>query len=219
MSTVRCSSRFLGGGGGVCPGGRGVSQHALRQTPPLHLPPPPLWTEFLTHACENITLPQAHLSCMYSSTCSTVVRNFSCRLIIHPKMSLFWMSDRWYQNGQETFLLNHCELHISVMKAEIRTAFPLISLKTKIPPFFPVFSSNFLKLISIYTLNLLSVNTTFIWCPTLSLIKKKGCVELFILHTWDQHRFPLGFVLIYQYLRLVSISVLVSDRVNTPLLI
>ena len=29
----------------------GVSQHALRQTPPL-------WTEFLTQASENITLPQ-----------------------------------------------------------------------------------------------------------------------------------------------------------------
>ena len=28
-----------------------VSQHALRQTPPP-------WTEFLTHASENITLPQ-----------------------------------------------------------------------------------------------------------------------------------------------------------------
>ena len=44
-----------GRGGGVCPGGvclGGVSQHALRQTP--H----PLWTEFLTHACENITLTQ-----------------------------------------------------------------------------------------------------------------------------------------------------------------
>ena len=31
-------------------------------TPPL--PPamhaPPLWTEFLTHACENVTLPQLH---------------------------------------------------------------------------------------------------------------------------------------------------------------
>ena len=46
--------------GGVWPGGclprvylpgGGVSQHALRQTPPL-------WTEFLTHACENITLLQ-----------------------------------------------------------------------------------------------------------------------------------------------------------------
>ena len=35
---------------GVCPGGC-VSQHALRQTPAL-------WTEFLTHASEDITLPQ-----------------------------------------------------------------------------------------------------------------------------------------------------------------
>ena len=37
--------------GGVC-SRWGVSQHALRQTPS------PLWTEFLTHACENITLVQ-----------------------------------------------------------------------------------------------------------------------------------------------------------------
>ena len=49
-------------GGGVClvpgrylPGPGGVSQHALRQTPS---PSPPVWTEFLTHACENITLAQ-----------------------------------------------------------------------------------------------------------------------------------------------------------------
>ena len=49
-----------GGGGGVCylggsgpgVGGGGVSQHALRQTLPH------LWTEFLTHASENITLAQ-----------------------------------------------------------------------------------------------------------------------------------------------------------------
>ena len=55
-------------GGGVClvrggvpglggwwsaPGGGGLSQHALRQTPS-----PPSWTEFLTHACENIILAQ-----------------------------------------------------------------------------------------------------------------------------------------------------------------
>ena len=42
---------------GVCSGGSGpgaVSQHALRKTPYS----PPLWTEFLTHACENITLAQ-----------------------------------------------------------------------------------------------------------------------------------------------------------------
>ena len=45
MRTVRCSGR-LGGGG--------VFQHAMGQTPP----PPPLWTEFLTQACENITFPQ-----------------------------------------------------------------------------------------------------------------------------------------------------------------
>ena len=38
--------------GGSAPGG-GVSQHALRQTPS-----PPPWREFLTHACENITLAQ-----------------------------------------------------------------------------------------------------------------------------------------------------------------
>ena len=37
-------------GGCLVPGGV-VSQHSLRQTPPL-------WTEFLTHVYENITLPQ-----------------------------------------------------------------------------------------------------------------------------------------------------------------
>ena len=42
-----------GGGGVPGPRGGGVSQHALRQTPSS-----PLWTEFLTHACENITLAQ-----------------------------------------------------------------------------------------------------------------------------------------------------------------
>ena len=56
--TVCCS--LLPGGGGCCSGGVSapgvcvcVSQHALRQTPS-----PPPWTEFLTHACENITLAQ-----------------------------------------------------------------------------------------------------------------------------------------------------------------
>ena len=39
-------------GGGCLRRGMCVSQHALRQTPP------PLWTEFLTHACENITFLQ-----------------------------------------------------------------------------------------------------------------------------------------------------------------
>ena len=42
--------------GGRVPGPRGVvSQHALRQTPLL-------WTEFLTHATENITLSQTSLA-------------------------------------------------------------------------------------------------------------------------------------------------------------
>ena len=40
-------------GRGCVAGPGGVSQHALRQTPS-----PPLWTEFLTHAYENITLAQ-----------------------------------------------------------------------------------------------------------------------------------------------------------------
>ena len=43
-------SRGVSGLGGVPGPGGVVSQHALRQTP--------LWTEFLTHATENITLPQ-----------------------------------------------------------------------------------------------------------------------------------------------------------------
>ena len=40
--------------GGVCPGGGGASQHALRQTPSPR-------TEFLTHACKNISFPQLRL--------------------------------------------------------------------------------------------------------------------------------------------------------------
>ena len=44
----------VSGQGVSAQGGAVVCQHALRQTPT------PLWTEFLTHACENITLPQLH---------------------------------------------------------------------------------------------------------------------------------------------------------------
>ena len=47
--SVRRGAWSLGEGGCLVPGGV-VSKHALRQTPP--------WTEFLTHATENITLPQ-----------------------------------------------------------------------------------------------------------------------------------------------------------------
>ena len=44
----------LGGApGGSGPGGGCFIQHILRADPPT-----PLWTEFLTHASENITLPQ-----------------------------------------------------------------------------------------------------------------------------------------------------------------
>ena len=52
--------------GGVCPGGClprevYVSQHALGKgvSAPVHVGiHTPLWTDFLTHACENITFPQ-----------------------------------------------------------------------------------------------------------------------------------------------------------------
>ena len=57
MRTVCCSSHL--GGEGVCPGSvclpgvsaRGVSAQGVFTSPTL-------WTEFLTHAYENITLPQ-----------------------------------------------------------------------------------------------------------------------------------------------------------------
>ena len=44
----------LPGDGGVCPGGVFAQVHAG-----IHITP--LWTEFLTHACENITFPQLRL--------------------------------------------------------------------------------------------------------------------------------------------------------------
>ena len=49
-----CSREVSAPGGVSAPGD--VFQHALRQTPS------PLWTEFLTHACENITLAQLRCS-------------------------------------------------------------------------------------------------------------------------------------------------------------
>ena len=54
---MHCAGGMPGPGGCLLSEGgyllRGVvSQHALRQTPP------PPWTEFLTHATENITFPQ-----------------------------------------------------------------------------------------------------------------------------------------------------------------
>ena len=62
LLTVSCSAWGAGG----------VSQHSfgqtpLRQTPPGQTPPT-LWTEFLTHACENITLPQLLLRAVIKCT-------------------------------------------------------------------------------------------------------------------------------------------------------
>ena len=62
MRTVRSSSRLLWGGG-VCPVVGGVSQHALEQTPA------PLWTEWLTDRCKNITFPQLRLRTVISIHC------------------------------------------------------------------------------------------------------------------------------------------------------
>ena len=57
MRTVHCSGCLLGGVclgvGGVCSTG-GLSREVSAQEG-IHLP---LWREFLTHACENITFPQ-----------------------------------------------------------------------------------------------------------------------------------------------------------------
>ena len=53
MRTVRCSGRLS------CHACPPCHTCPLPCTPPPHMyPPPPPWTEFLTHACENITLPQ-----------------------------------------------------------------------------------------------------------------------------------------------------------------
>ena len=72
MRTVRCSGCLIWGGevsargasaqGGVCLGGVCLGGRCLPGGVYLggHTPPP-LWTEFLTHACENITFPQLHL--------------------------------------------------------------------------------------------------------------------------------------------------------------
>ena len=69
MSTVRCScSGRLGGGGGVCLGavcpGRGCVCVSGGYTPSL-------WTEFLTHACENITFLQLLLWMVISKILSS----------------------------------------------------------------------------------------------------------------------------------------------------
>ena len=63
MRTVRCSGRLLGQGG-VCPGRVSAWGGCLLGggcLPDGCTPPFPLWTKFLTHACENITFLQLRL--------------------------------------------------------------------------------------------------------------------------------------------------------------
>ena len=91
MRNVRCSSRLpawgcLTAGGGCLSRGRGRCLPRRVSTClgggsacPEGCTPPSLWTEFLTHACENITFPQLRLR--------TVTNNLHC--ICH---SLFFVS-------------------------------------------------------------------------------------------------------------------------------
>ena len=78
MRAVRCSSRLLKGGvspgrggclpGGCLPGGLPGGWECLpslsRGVSGRH----PLWTDFLTHTCENITFPQLHLRTLIITT-------------------------------------------------------------------------------------------------------------------------------------------------------
>ena len=83
-----CSRGFCSGGsdpGGSAPGegdvcSRGVSQHALRQTP--------LWTEWMTDSCKNITLATTSLR--------PVILNFS------PKLK------GWYPSPSGKSWIGHC---------------------------------------------------------------------------------------------------------------
>ena len=63
MRTVPCSSRLLGGGGGLCPGGS-----AQGGTPPVNR---------MTDACENITLPQTTLRTVITTE-NDVQCNINC---------------------------------------------------------------------------------------------------------------------------------------------
>ena len=62
MRTVHCSSRLLGGP--VCPWGclpRGVFAEGGSCIPACTEEGPPMWTEWLTDGCKNITFPQLRL--------------------------------------------------------------------------------------------------------------------------------------------------------------
>ena len=57
------------------------SRPPLEQAPPWEQTPlgpgtPPLWTEFLTHACENITLPQTSFAGGKKKKTMAITRNY-----------------------------------------------------------------------------------------------------------------------------------------------
>ena len=52
-----CLPRVCLPGGGHAQGGVCLGAVSAQVHPGIHTTPLPLWTEFLTHACENITFP------------------------------------------------------------------------------------------------------------------------------------------------------------------
>ena len=117
MRTVRCSGHpggcLLGGGvyleGGVYPAGWCVSRGCLPRgggvcpggcLPRVGVPPTPLppWTEFLAHACENITFPQLLLqtatrACVNSVVIWLLVNEEPYGLWPYPEMALTGLHD------------------------------------------------------------------------------------------------------------------------------
>ena len=55
-----CPGEASARGRGVCPGGAGYLPKGGCIPVCTEVDTIPLWTEFLTHSCENITLPQLH---------------------------------------------------------------------------------------------------------------------------------------------------------------
>ena len=110
IRTVRCSSHLLGGGclpsresaqGGCLPGtstqgglpggvsAQEVSAHGCISPGrcladvPHPTPHPPPWTEFLTHACENITFPQLRLRTVNINWSLIVIQQLKCKSRLH----------------------------------------------------------------------------------------------------------------------------------------
>ena len=82
MCNICCSGR-LGVWGclprGCLPGGSVQGSCLPRGCLPRGCTPPPLWTEFLTHAFENITFPQLRLW-----------------TVIIDKLTYYWQTSQWY---------------------------------------------------------------------------------------------------------------------------